>query len=102
MTYDYAPAYSNMLGGPAYWGIGYLVGILELYVKAHRPLTRPFLRAVVANDLFAAYKVADKHDIEVLPALIRFIVDVVPAAAYGSEQRVKDWLSSWPQEETSE
>lgn len=94
MVYDYEPTYPDMMLDPRYLGVGYLIYGLERYVKAHVCPSNPFLRAVLANDLFAVYKMAEARDLEALPALVRFIVNVVPAEAYGSDQRVKDWISS--------
>lgn len=51
-----------------------------------------FLCAVLANDLMAALRRADDINKHSLPAYGAFLVNVAPAACFGSKERFEDWL----------
>ena len=50
------------------------------------------MRAVLENDLLGAFERADyinKHD---MLWIVSYVYNHVPSCAWGSKQRVKDWL----------
>lgn len=68
-----------------------IIDTLEHYVGNRRP-TGDFVRAVLENDLLGAFERADninKHD---MLWIVSYVYNHVPSCAWGSKQRVKDWL----------
>lgn len=59
---------------------------------AHRLNPGSFLRAVFENDLRRAVSYADPGAFKAMPAIVRFLVNDVPAKAWGSEGLVNAWL----------
>jgi hypothetical protein len=75
-----------------YDGIGHLVDNLEAYASdGLRP--GAFLRAVLENDLFRAIEKADEQNRLILPQLVTFIYRELPAACWGSPEKVVDWMT---------
>lgn len=61
-----------------------------------------FLHAVLENDLKGAIGKADPTNIQILPAIVTYVFDSIPAVAWGSSARVKDWLSGRYEEEVAQ
>ena len=53
-----------------------------------------FLTAVLENDLAKAVSRADEYNILNIPAYVAFIYNHFPAVAWGSPEKVKNWLNS--------
>ena len=63
---------------------------LELYVeKGFDP--GGFLSAVLENKLMESVARADKHNLPLLPEIVRFINWELPSGCYGNEAKVKSW-----------
>lgn len=65
---------------------------LAAYVATGRP-TGSCLRAILTNDLFGAMRRADDEVMAGMPAICAFLLNYVPAGAYGSEEKVVAWLT---------
>ncbi len=57
-----------------------------------------FLEALLAADGFRALDHADAVSKSQIPAILSYIVETVPAAAFGSRESVRDWLGRDPKE----
>jgi hypothetical protein len=68
-----------------------LRGGLERYIKG-RIRCGDFLNAVLENDLRNAVNHADEGNRNALPAIVSYLYNEIPSVAWGSKQRVKDWL----------
>ena len=64
---------------------------IDRYVM-HRLPPGGFLTAVLTNNLVGAVTRADVHNLEALLEIVRYVYNEVPASAWGSEQRVEDYL----------
>ena len=76
-----------------------VVGIEEIaairrYVD-HGILPGGFLQAVLRNDLRDALERADIRNIKILGAYVSYLMNEVPAACWGSPERVECWLGAW-------
>jgi hypothetical protein len=70
-------------------------GLVE-YFAARRPVGG-FLTAVLRNDLMdACLRAADEETATHLVHIIRFLVNYVPADAWGSQKAVDAWLAAHP------
>ena len=70
-----------------------MVDALQEYVQRGKPLNS-FLAAVVSNDFAGACARADGDNLENLPAFGSYLLHVMPQAAWGSHEKVADWLAS--------
>ena len=64
---------------------------LDWYVHEGRP-TGGFLRSVLANDLMKAVAKADMTNRAVLPDIVGYVFNHVPAEAWGSYYKVESWV----------
>jgi hypothetical protein len=53
-----------------------------------------FLTKVLTNDLFGAVDKADSENLKAIPALVSFIYNNLPRAAYGKSTRMIDWCNA--------
>jgi len=75
---------------------------LRLYVEEGR-LPGSFLTAVLCNDLFRAVDHADEQNAAALPSLVKFIYNQLPGPAWGSAQRMREYLAIiWATAEASQ
>jgi hypothetical protein len=51
-----------------------------------------FLWAVLSNDLQGAVGRADLENLDALVAIVRYVYNEIPADAWGSEEKVKQWI----------
>lgn len=51
-----------------------------------------FLTAVLSNDLFTSVSSADSDNVKAIAILCQFLYNYVPAACFGSPERVETWL----------
>lgn len=65
------------------------------YVE-HRQATGHFLNAVLTNNLFDAISRADKEALAALREIVVFVHMEVRSDAYGSSQKVQEWLFPKP------
>lgn len=56
--------------------------------------TGSFLHAVLTNDLVGAVSRADERSAEGLVALVRFLYNMAPAVAWGSDENVALWIEA--------
>lgn len=73
----------------------YLKTGLDRYAADHIP-TGGFLRAVLNNDLFAAFARADSTGALVLHDIVGYCYNEIPAECWGSPERVQAWLAVLP------
>jgi hypothetical protein len=73
----------------------YTFEAIQRYVADHIP-PGDFLRAVLTNDLMGAMERADDNNREALFEICSFIYSEVPSLCWGSEERVRLWLSDRP------
>ncbi|KKN81346.1 hypothetical protein LCGC14_0319590 [marine sediment metagenome] len=66
---------------------------LDNYAKKRWP-TGQFLSAVLSNDLKGATGHADADNIRVLPAIVSYIYNDLPAPCWGSKEEVVAWLAA--------
>lgn len=71
---------------------------LKRYHRAHIP-TGDFLTAVLSNDLFEAVARADAENLEVLPSIVKFIYNRLPANYWGDTNTVNKWLDYTKEDE---
>lgn len=76
-----------------YDGIGHLADGLEAYARDGYP-PNAFLRAVLENNLFSAVEKADMRNTLILPQLITFVYRELPAACWGSPEKVTAWIQA--------
>jgi hypothetical protein len=76
-----------------YEEIGHLADRLEAYARDGYP-PNAFLRAVLENDLFSAVEKADMRNTLILPQLITFVYRELPAACWGSPEKVTAWIQA--------
>jgi hypothetical protein len=69
---------------------------LRLYVERRIP-PGGFLLAVLSNDLMAAFSRADERNIAAMFDIVYYIYNKIPAACWGSPERVREWLQNKPQ-----
>lgn len=50
-----------------------------------------FLEAVLTNNLTEAVRRADDHNLEALPAIVRYAYNHIPAECWGSREKIKAW-----------
>jgi hypothetical protein len=67
------------------------VHALQLYAQ-ERLQPGGFLTAVLSNDLFLAVDRADYENFQALSAIVVYIYNRLPRAAWGSPERVSTWL----------
>lgn len=65
---------------------------LELYRDERIP-TGGFLRAVLTNNLAAAFARADQGNLEALGSIVKWVNWELPASAWGTYSAVDDWLA---------
>ncbi len=65
---------------------------LERYAISHVP-TGGFLAAVLSNDLFEAVGRADETNIRFIGPICQFVYSHLPAASWGSREKVEEWTS---------
>lgn len=53
-----------------------------------------FLTAVLCNDLICAVSMADTASLQYLPLVTKFVWNRVPQAAYGSAERMRDYVDA--------
>lgn len=51
-----------------------------------------FLLAVLAGDLFDAFRRADSDNANAMKAIVMWIVNYAPGGSFGNDENVKDWL----------
>lgn len=61
--------------------------------------TGEFLRAVLANDLFEALAKADPENLAAIRTILSWVYNSMPSHAWGSYQKVDDWLEPVGDEE---
>ena len=71
-----------------------IVESLERYTAEGIP-PGGFLRAVLENDLATAFRSADEVNLEMLPHIVAYIWNEVPASAWGSRANVNAWLNAF-------
>jgi hypothetical protein len=76
-----------------YDGVGHLADRLEAYARDGCPPSA-FLRAVLENNLLSAVEKADKQNMLILPQLMTFILRELPAACWGSPEKVTAWIQA--------
>ena len=64
---------------------------IDNYVKLRIP-TGGFLYAVLTNNLSEAIGRADENNMKCIVGIVRYIYNECPAACWGSEDRVMEWL----------
>lgn len=70
-----------------------IIESLNLYVN-HRIPTGDFLLAVLSNDLREAVGRADSENIQVIPEIVAYIYNRLPADCWGSRDKVRSWLKA--------
>lgn len=65
---------------------------LKNYLVYRRP-AGDFVMAVLRNNLHESLSRADSTNLESLPIIVHFIYWSVPGNSWGSDERVKNWLS---------
>ena len=68
-----------------------LIASLSRYSTEH-VATGSFLRAVLENDLCEAVCRADEFNFKLLPVIVRYVYNELPAPCWGSKQKVAEWL----------
>ena len=68
-------------------------GSLKRYME-NRIETGGALKAVLENDLFGAYSRLDSAHRDALYSTVKWIYNQLPVVAYGSKERVSNWLLS--------
>jgi len=64
---------------------------IDIYVeKGYLP--GGFLTGVLRNDLMLAVLRADQQSLKALPEIMRYIWNHIPAACWGSEKKMSEWL----------
>ena len=51
-----------------------------------------FLEAVLCNDLWEACSLADDNNLWILPVIVAWLYNNVPAACWGSSGKYKEWV----------
>lgn len=69
----------------------HLTASLQRYAE-QRIETGRFLRAVLENDLSEAVCRADHFNFPLLPVIVRYVYNELPAPCWGSKEKVSDWL----------
>jgi len=64
---------------------------LELYLE-HGVEPGSFMMSVLTNDLLGAISRADQINQRYLPQIVSYCVCEVPSIAWGSQERVKNWM----------
>ncbi len=70
-----------------------ILGSLYRYVEQRIP-TGDFLRAILSNDLSESFARADHNNRQRMFPIINFIYNTVPSPAWGSPDKVKEWLNN--------
>ena len=70
-----------------------MVAAVQRYVE-HGIQPGGFLTAVICNDLVGAINRADEDNRENLTAIVGYFMWEVPAPAWGSEQKMREWMKS--------
>ena len=52
-----------------------------------------FLKAVLSNDLLESFARADEENKEDLAEIVAYLYNQIPSDAWGSPEKVRDWLS---------
>lgn len=68
-----------------------MIGGLERYVF-DRVQPGDFWMAVLSNDLVRTFDLADAENSEKILAYVRFLYNDLPSTAWGSPEKVRDWL----------
>jgi hypothetical protein len=76
---------------PEYLSIPDVIETLDAYALDGRP-PGDFLIAVLSNDLKEAFGRADTNNAENMHAVLRYCYNHIPAACWGSPEKVKAWL----------
>ena len=72
-------------------------GAIERYIKDRLPPGH-FTTAVLENNLREAFLYADRDSLANMLDIVSYVYNTIPSIAWGSPQRVKDWLSGETQE----
>lgn len=68
-----------------------IVAAIDRFVE-HRIAPGSFVRAVLCNDLAAAFRTGDEDSLRGLEDIMRYIHWEIPGGCHGSESKVKKWL----------
>jgi hypothetical protein len=74
---------------------------LDLYAENHHPFG-DFLYAVLSNDLREATARADEYNLPNLGAFVAYCWNELPAACWGSPEKVAQWLRPQMQQQNTE
>jgi hypothetical protein len=77
----------------SYSTIEHLLPSFDRYVQQHRIPTGGFLQACLENNLTEAVGRADFININLLPDIVRYMYNELPADSWGSPERVQAWLA---------
>jgi hypothetical protein len=66
---------------------------VRAYVERGYPIGG-FLTALLANDLVQTVKRADAVNLALIPAWVDFMLGQLPAACWGSPERVRNWQAT--------
>jgi hypothetical protein len=69
----------------------HILDSIDRFVR-HRIAPGSFVRAVLSNDLAAAFRTADEDSLRGLRDIMRYIHWEIPGGCHGSESKVKKWL----------
>lgn len=73
---------------------GYAAEKLTLWAKKQHPYPMSgFLYAVLTNNLKEAVMTADSTNMELLPAYVAWCYSKLPAASWGSVEKVEGWMA---------
>ena len=72
--------------------VDHMVGAVRRYIEK-RIHPGDFLTAVICNDLSKAVAHADADNAKQLVAWVRFFYNEIPAKAWGSKEKMEDWLN---------
>ncbi len=74
--------------------VDHMVDGVRRYVEKRIP-PGDFLTAIICNDLCKAVRHADEDNAKQLTAWVRFFYNEIPAIAWGSEEKMEDWLNGY-------
>jgi len=72
--------------------VDHMVDAVRRYIEKRIP-PGDFLTAVICNDLAKAVRHADEANAKNLITWVRFFYNEIPAVAWGSKEKMKDWLN---------
>ena len=65
---------------------------IDMYARERQP-TGQFLKAVLSNDLFGAFREADHRNTVGMRAIVKYIYNHCAIACWGTEQQYVDWIN---------